>query len=134
PRSQLVGGGVFDLHRAAERAPAVARRIARGARPAPPAGSFRGPAASQQPLPRHAAALDGHWPRHLVEGWCEMWDYATPIIAQVHGYCLAGGSELATACDLVYVAEDAKIGYPPVRTMSPPDMAWQPWMLGMRRA
>ena len=32
---------------------------------------------------------------------------ATPIIAQVHGYCLAGGTELATACDLVYVAEDA---------------------------
>ena len=59
---------------------------------------------------------------------------ATPLIAQVHGYCLAGGTELATACDLVYVAEDAQIGYPPVRLMSSPDMAWHPWLLGWRRA
>ena len=58
---------------------------------------------------------------------------ATPIVAQVHGYCLAGGTELATACDLVYVAEDAQIGYPPVRLMSPPDMQWQTWMMGLRR-
>jgi enoyl-CoA hydratase len=63
-----------------------------------------------------------------------MMDMSTPIIAQVHGYCLAGGSELAAACDLVYVAEDATIGYPPVRTMSSPDFLWQPWLLGWRRA
>jgi enoyl-CoA hydratase len=56
------------------------------------------------------------------------------VIAQVHGYCLAGGTELATACDLVYVADDVQIGYPPVRTMSPPDMQFHPWMLGMRHA
>jgi enoyl-CoA hydratase len=56
------------------------------------------------------------------------------VIAQVHGYCLAGGSELATACDLVYVAEDAQIGYPPVRLMSPPDMQFHPWLMGMRAA
>jgi enoyl-CoA hydratase len=55
-------------------------------------------------------------------------------MAQVHGHCLAGGSELATACDLVYVAEDASIGYPPVRLMSPPDMQFHPWLLGMRNA
>ena len=52
----------------------------------------------------------------------------------MHGYRLAGGTELATACDLVYVAEDAQIGYPPVRLMSSPDMAWHPWLLGWRRA
>ena len=59
---------------------------------------------------------------------------AQPVIAQVHGYCLAGGSELATACDLVYVAEDAQIGYPPVRLMSPPDMQFHPWTMGLRQA
>ena len=63
-----------------------------------------------------------------------MWDLAKPVIAQVHGYCLAGGTELATACDLVYVAEDAKIGYPVVRSMSPPDNQFFPWMVGMRNA
>ncbi len=60
-----------------------------------------------------------------------IWDLAKPVIAQVHGYCLAGGSELATGCDLVYVAEDAKIGYPAVR-FGTPDMQYHAWMFGMR--
>ena len=63
-----------------------------------------------------------------------IWDLSKPVIAQVHGYCLAGGTELATACDLVYVAEDAEIGYPVVRSMSPPDNQFFPWLLGMRNA
>ena len=63
-----------------------------------------------------------------------IFDMHKPVIAQVHGYCLAGGTELATACDIVYVADDAQIGYPPVRLMSPPDMQYHPWLLGMRRA
>ncbi|MFT6750373.1 MAG: enoyl-CoA hydratase [Candidatus Azotimanducaceae bacterium] len=63
-----------------------------------------------------------------------VWDLAKPVIAQVHGYCLAGGTELASSCDLVYVAEDAQIGYPVVRSMSPPDNQFFPWMVGMRNA
>jgi enoyl-CoA hydratase/carnithine racemase len=70
----------------------------------------------------------------VIEGSFRIWDLAKPVIAQVHGYCLAGGSELATACDLVYVAEDAQIGYPPVRLMSPPDMQFHPWLMSMRDA
>jgi enoyl-CoA hydratase len=70
----------------------------------------------------------------VVEGWLSIWDLAKPVIAQVHGYCLAGGSELAACCDLVYVAEDARIGYPPTRLMSPPDNQFHPWLVGMRTA
>ena len=70
----------------------------------------------------------------MVEGAFRIWDLAKPVIAQVHGWCLAGGSELATSCDLVYVAEDAQIGYPPVRSMSPPDNQFHPWLCGMRPA
>ena len=84
--------------------------------------------------PYHTAGGLGQWSRHVVDGWFRIWDLAKPVIAQVHGYCLAGGSELATACDLVYVAEDAQIGYPPVRLMSPPDMQFHPWTMGMRQA
>ena len=84
--------------------------------------------------PWHTAGGDGNWPRHVVEGHFRVWDLRKPVIAQVHGYCLAGGSELATSCDLVYVAEDAQIGYPPVRLMSPPDMQYHPWLVGMRNA
>ena len=82
---------------------------------------------------RSIAKTDGWWSRHVVNNWFEIWDMSTPVIAQVHGWCLAGGTELANACDLIYVAEDAKIGYPPVRLMSPPDMQWQTWMMGMRK-
>ena len=52
----------------------------------------------------------------------------------MHGYCLAGGTELAASCDLVYVANDAQIGYPVVRSMSPPDNQIFPWLMGMRDA
>jgi enoyl-CoA hydratase len=84
--------------------------------------------------PFYTAGGLGQWPRHVIEGSFRIWDLAKPVIAQVHGYCLAGGSELATACDLVYVAEDAQIGYPPVRSMSPPDMQFHPWLMGVRNA
>jgi len=85
-------------------------------------------------MPYPTALGDGFWPRHVVEGWFRIWDLAKPVIAQVHGWCLAGGSELAAACDLVYAAEDAQFGYPPVRLMSPPDMQFHPWLAGMRHA
>lgn len=84
--------------------------------------------------PFHTAGGLANWPRHVVEGFFKIWDLAKPVIAQVHGYCLAGGTELATACDLVYVAEDAKIGYPVVRSISPPDNQFYPWIVGLRRA
>jgi len=85
-------------------------------------------------LPFHTAGGQGQWARHVVEGCFRIWDLAKPVIAQVHGWCLAGGSELAVACDLVYVAHDAQIGYPAVRTMSPPDNQYHAWLMGMRPA
>ena len=88
----------------------------------------------RQEQPFYTAGGLGNWPRHVVEGFFRIWDLAKPVIAQVHGYCLAGGTELATACDLVYVAEDARIGYPVVRAISPPDNQFYPWIVGLRKA
>ena len=62
-----------------------------------------------------------------------IWELGKPVIAQVHGYCLAGGSELATCCDLVYIADDAQMGYPAVR-FGVPDNHFHPWFVGMRKA
>ena len=122
---------LFDALRAGDRNREVSVMIVRGAGSCFSAGYDLG--SRNTGAERSIATTDGWWSRHVVNNWFEMWDMATPILGQVHGYCLAGGSELATACDLVYVAEDAQIGYPPVRLMSPPDMQWQTWLMGMRR-
>ena len=127
-RAQLV-----ELLREADADPAINVIIIRGAGPSFSAGYDLAQDKSETP-PWPISTADGAWARHVLTGWFEMMDMATPIIAQVHGFCLAGGTELATACDLVYVAHDAQVGYPPVRSMSSPDMAWHAWMLGMRRA
>jgi enoyl-CoA hydratase len=118
---------------AADRDDAVRVTILRGAGPCFSAG-YDLAADNAVDQPWHTAGGAGQWARHVVDGWFRIWDLAKPVIAEVHGWCLAGGSELATACDLVYVAEDARIGYPPVRLMSPPDMQFHPWLVGMRRA
>ena len=124
-------GALFDALRDGDKDRDVSVMIVRGAGSCFSAGYDLGSANTD--VERSSSYADGWWSRHVVNNWFEMWDMSTPIIAQVHGYCLAGGSELATACDLVYVAHDAKIGYPPVRLMSPPDMQWQTWLMGLRR-
>ena len=131
--SHRLRGELFAALREGDADPAVRVFIIRGAGKCFSAGYDL----AQDPEEAHPwpiSRADGAWARHVLQGWFEMMDLATPIIAQVHGFCLAGGTELATACDLVYVAEDAAIGYPPVRSMSSPDMAWHVWLMGMRRA
>ena len=124
---------LFDALRAADRDPDVRVVVIRGAGTNFSAGYDLAQDPSERP-PWTISPADGGWARHVLQGWFEMMDLSIPLIAQVHGYCLAGGTELATACDLVYVSEDAQIGYPPVRSMASPDMGWHVWLLGMRRA
>ena len=61
----------------------------------------------------------------LGDGWARIWNCPLPVIAQVQGNCLAGGTDLALHCDLVVAADDANIGFPPVRSMGvPPTNMW----------
>jgi len=133
PLSNELRSELFAALQAADTDPEVRVTVIRGAGPCFSAGyDLASNVAKDQPF--YTAGGLGNWPRHVVEGFFHMWDMAKPIIAQVHGYCLAGGTELATACDLVYVAEDARIGYPVVRSISPPDNQFYPWIVGLRRA
>jgi enoyl-CoA hydratase len=73
------------------------------------------------------AALEGDVAAmlELASGWARVWDCPIPVLAQVQGNCLAGGTDLALHCDLVIAAEDARIGFPPVRSMGvPPTNMW----------
>ncbi len=54
-----------------------------------------------------------------------LFDMHKPTIAQVHGYCLAGGNDLALLCDLVVAAEDAVFAFPPARDLGAlPNNMW----------
>jgi enoyl-CoA hydratase len=54
-----------------------------------------------------------------------IFDMHKPVIAQVHGYCLAGGTDVALLCDMIIAAEDATIGFPPARAMGAlPNNMW----------
>lgn len=125
-------GELLHALQVADADPGVRVMIVRGAGSCFSAGYDLGGGNVGQDYPFHTAGGDSQWPRHVVETWMRIWDLGKPVIAQVHGYCLAGGSELATGCDLVYAAHDAKIGYPAVR-FGVPDMQFHPWLLGMRK-
>ena len=126
-------GAILNQLKVNDQDPDVRVTIIRGAGPSFSAGYDLGGGNEGYDLPFYTPPGEGQWPRHVTEGWMSIWDLAKPVIAQVHGFCLAGGSELATGCDLIYVAEDAQMGYPAVR-FGVPDMHFHPWFLGMRRA
>jgi enoyl-CoA hydratase len=93
------------------------------------------------------AGLPNHDPS---EPWDPMLDYAVmsrnvrsfmalqrctkPVVCKVHGFCVAGGTDLALCADLLVAGEDAKIGYPPARVWGSPTTAQWAFRLGPQRA
>jgi enoyl-CoA hydratase len=72
--------------------------------------------------------------RRCLRDWMVIWDLLKPVVAKVRGYCLAGGTELMSMCDIVFVADDAVLGYPPMRGMASPDVPYFAWKMSMARA
>jgi enoyl-CoA hydratase len=68
-----------------------------------------------------------------VEATLAVWSCPKPVIAQVHGYALAGGLELAMACDLIVAAEGAQLGEPEIRFGSAPVTLLMPFLIGQKR-
>ncbi len=64
----------------------------------------------------------------------EIFDHPKPVIAQVHGYCLAGGCDLMMMCDVAIASEDAMFGEPEIRFGSGVVTMVMPWLVGARKA
>lgn len=72
--------------------------------------------------------------RSCARDWLTIWDLLKPVVAMVHGHCVAGGTEIMSMVDICFVADDARIGYPPMRGMTTPDTLYFPWKMSMARA
>ena len=64
----------------------------------------------------------------------ELLDHPKPVIASVHSYCLAGGTDLMLACDLAVAADDSYFGYVDIRFGSGVVSMFLPWVVGVRKA
>jgi enoyl-CoA hydratase len=69
-----------------------------------------------------------------VRGFMSLFHSEKPVVCKVHGYCVAGGTDMALCSDLLVVADDAKIGYPPARVWGVPTTALWAYKLGPTRA
>ena len=63
-----------------------------------------------------------------------LWRSLVPVICKVHGYAIAGGSDIALCADLLVVADNAQLGYPPARVWGCPTTAMWVYRLGAERA
>ena len=69
-----------------------------------------------------------------VRAFMTLFHATTPVVCKVHGFCVAGGTDLALCSDLLVIAEDAKIGYPPARVWGSPTTSMWTARLGPQRA
>ena len=69
-----------------------------------------------------------------TQHFMSLWRSNKPTIAKIHGYAVAGGSDIATCCDLIVMAEDAQIGYPPARVFGCPSVGMWVFRVGAQIA
>jgi enoyl-CoA hydratase len=78
--------------------------------------------------------LDWQGMSRNVRGYMSLFRSDKPVVCKVHGFCVAGGTDLALCADLLVIAEDARIGYPPARVWGTPTTALWAHRLGAQRA
>jgi enoyl-CoA hydratase len=106
-------------------------------RGAAPPGSPVDPAvvgANHEPNTNWDPVTDYQFISRCVRGFMSLFHSEKPVLCKVHGYCVAGGTDMALCSDLMVIAEDAKIGYPPARVWGSPTTAMWASRLGPMRA
>jgi enoyl-CoA hydratase/carnithine racemase len=107
-----------------------------GSSPAP-AGSPVHPqtiAANHDPAAVWDPMVDYAWMSRNVRAFMSLFHCSKPVVCKVHGFCVAGGTDLALCSDLLVIARDAKIGYPPARVWGSPTTSMWAYRLGPQRA
>ena len=69
-----------------------------------------------------------------VRAFMSLFHCTKPVICKVHGFCVAGGTDLALCSDLLVIADDAKIGYPPARVWGSPTTSLWAYRVGAQKA
>lgn len=70
----------------------------------------------------------------ILRGWLRIWDLRLAVIAQVHGYCLAGGTQLATICDVTFAADNTRVGTPQLPLGAGYVASFWAWHVGPKKA
>lgn len=78
--------------------------------------------------------VDYAYMKRNTENFMSLWRCSKPTIAKVHGYAVAGGSDIALCCDLLVMEDTARIGYMPTRVWGCPTTAMWTYRLGAARA
>ncbi len=86
-----------------------------------------------QPMPWDPMK-DYKWMRGNTDNFMSIWRSYKPVICKVHGFAVAGGSDIALCSDMIVMAEDARIGYPPTRVWGCPTTAMWVYRLGAEKA
>ena len=82
---------------------------------------------------RYTVDSDQRSLQRYVEHWLRLRDLPKPVISMVHGYCLAGGSQMAISSDIIFVAENASIGFPSIPAGAGYVSSFWNWMVGPHR-
>src|SRR5581483_5224316 len=69
-----------------------------------------------------------------VRAFMSLFHCSKPVVCKVHGFCVGGGTDMALCSDLLVIAADAKIGYPPARVWGSPTTSMWAYKLGAQRA
>jgi enoyl-CoA hydratase len=72
--------------------------------------------------------------RTFVDTYLKLWYASKPTIAAVHGWCIAGGTDMVLCCDMIVASENAVFGYPPSRVWGTPTTAMWVYRMGLERA
>jgi enoyl-CoA hydratase len=122
--------GGYDLVESAEGAGRDSSREAPPGSPLDPAVM----AANHDPARTWDPMVDYAMMSRNVRAFMSLFHCGKPVVCKVHGFCVAGGTDMALCSDLLVIAEDAKIGYPPARVWGSPTTALWAHRVGPQRA